>query len=222
MKKQRTRAFKRRMFTFYGLLILSVVALISAVVAIEINNKAEFFKNDSSDSIAGSGSEQKLISNLPEDDSFDVYFYASKFDEATKKDGKVIPGKIEFKLALYNKTTKKQIKNLSIELNVGTDWAYGHDIFAAATKSANIIDTKEASNLLKNDYSDLNINTFNQVFPTRQLLVIKIKAPTAKLKIEWDEVSETTGLTKSYRKIYTYSYEDYFIDKLSVGGLSKY
>jgi len=218
MKKERTRAFKRKIFTLYGLLLLIIVSITSTVVVSIINNKAEYFVEDSNSSESSS----KVISNLPETDSFDVFLYASNFDEATKTDGNVNPGAIEFKLALYNKTTKKTIKNIKATLNVGTDLAYGHDVFSASANSVTISDKDNVQDLISTDYSTLNITNFDQVFPTRLLLFIKIKAPTVKLKLEWDEVGEATGITKSYEKIITYSYNDYFNDDLSQGGLSEY
>lgn len=221
MKKERTRAFRRRLFTLYGLLLVLIVALVSAIVATEVNNRAEYFADDSSATVDTSSSE-RVLTELPDEDSFDVYFYVSKFFEAEKIDGETSAGTLEFKVAIYNKTTKKEIKNLNVTLNVGTNWAYGHDVFSANTSKATVASVTEAANLSNDDYSTLSISNFDEIFPTRQFLVIKIKAPTAKLKIEWDEVSEATGIVKSYEKIYTYSYDDYFIDKLSIGGLSEY
>lgn len=219
MNTKRNYTFKRRMLIIYGLLIVVLVIAVSLIITTTNNNEAVYFSTDTSQTTESSTE----LTELPETDSFDTYLYASNYDEATEdSDGEVVSGSITFKVALYNKSTSKDINNLKLTINVGTDWVYGTDVFEASTSTASVLYTKDIEDINGNEYSTLSITDFDWVFPVNSLIFIKVKSPKVKLKIEWTEESETTGITKNYEKYIEYSYEDYFVDNLSVGGLSTY
>lgn len=218
----------KKVITLIALIGVIIVCVVSLFVTTGINNTPTLFDGADKQTIQSGSTNVEVTKDKAQtvsaDDlgAFDINFFCSEYNEATKVDDKTKAGTLKFKFALYNKKTTYKVENLKLTLNVGTSWAYGHEVFSASKSNPEIKSVTDKTNLKETDYTTLNITSFTEVFPVRTLGLIKVKSPTAYLLIEWDETNSITGYSKSYRKIVQYSYSDYFIDGQTKGGLSNY